>query len=54
MLAAIPRTFFHYTPRRQNTSTDSGRIAIAHDLRQKNFPKNRRPTDFVETLGKLG
>jgi hypothetical protein len=55
MLATIGSEIFHYTPRRAKNLDDPlpqrRRKAIYVKKRSK---KNRRPTDFVDTLGKLG
>jgi hypothetical protein len=54
MLAASPNTFSTSRPAEKNTSTEPHASPSQHNLRQKNFLKNRRPMDFVETLGKFG
>ena len=55
MLATIPRTFFHYTPsaRKYLDQPAPHRHRDTTYVKTK-FRKNRRPRDFVETLGKLG
>jgi len=55
MLAAILRTFFHYTPRREKYLGEAAphRHHVTTYVK-KNSPKSHRTTDFVKLLGKLG
>ena len=54
MLAAIPRTFFHYTPAAEKTPTHHHHIAIAKRLASKKSPRKSPTNRFCQIVGEVG